>query len=111
MLSPSCRVAVWRWPLHDSHMSKPARKRIRARVPAELAAQVDHFVEQYGRTRAWATTRALEAWVCKEQERLRLTNEGLDSVATGRVVEHTDVAAWAESLKTPNVLPRPRSKQ
>lgn len=38
----------------------------------------------------------------------RLTREALDDVDAGRLVEHDDVKAWADSLGTEHLSPVPR---
>ncbi|MEI8093285.1 MAG: hypothetical protein WCG80_03670 [Spirochaetales bacterium] len=50
---------------------------------------------------------ALAAWVDLEEEKTRLTLEALKDVDEGRVVEHADVLAWAESLASSEPIPVP----
>jgi predicted transcriptional regulator len=49
----------------------------------------------------------LAAWVREEEERQRLTMEGMADVTAGRVVDQADVEAWAESLATGSPHSRP----
>ncbi|MDX1253340.1 MAG: CopG family transcriptional regulator [Gammaproteobacteria bacterium] len=41
---------------------------------------------------------ALSAWIEQEEERSRLTREALADVDAGRVIDHQDVQAWADSI-------------
>ena len=50
---------------------------------------------------------ALAAWVDQEEERHKLTLEGLADVDAGRLIDHARVVAWAESLGTDDPLPSP----
>jgi predicted transcriptional regulator len=78
-----------------------------AHVPLALAAKVDALAQRLERSRGWVVKQALAAWVEQEEERHRLTLEALADVDAGRVVDHADVDAWAESLETsdPKSLP------
>lgn len=78
-----------------------------AHVPAPLAAKVDHLAQRLDRSRGWVVEQALVAWVEQEEERHRLTLEGLADVKAGKVVDHAEVKAWAESLATASPLPLP----
>jgi len=50
---------------------------------------------------------ALAAWVDQEEERHRMTLQGLDDVDAGRVIDDQAIQAWAESLSTDETLPPP----
>ena len=76
-----------------------------AHVPAPLAAKVDSLAERLDRSRGWVMKQALAAWVEQEEERHRLTLEGL---ADAGAVDHAEVEAWAESLATPHPLALPK---
>lgn len=88
-------------------MPSPDSRVLTAHVPAALAAKVDSLAERLDRSRGWVVKQALAAWVELEEERHRLTLEGLADVKAGRVVDHAEVKAWAESLGTPNPRPVP----
>ena len=79
-----------------------------AHVPLPLARKIDDLAARLDRPRAWIVKQALAAWVGEEEERHRLTLEGLADVTAGRVVDQADVDAWATSLNTPNPLPVPQ---
>lgn len=79
-----------------------------AHVPLPLAQKVDKLAEQLDRPRAWIVKQALAAWVSEEEERHRLTLEGMADVTAGRVVDQADVEAWAASLATGSPLPVPQ---
>jgi predicted transcriptional regulator len=79
-----------------------------AHVPLPLARKIDDLAAQLDRPRAWIVKQALAAWVGEEEERHRLTLEGMADVTAGRVVDHADVEAWAASLTTGKPLPMPQ---
>ena len=83
-------------------------KILTARIPLPLAEQVDQLAKRRGRSRAAIVEAALAAFVELEEERHRLTLEGLADVAAGRVVDHEAVQAWADSLDSDNPLPIPK---
>lgn len=60
------------------------------------------------RSRGWIVKQALSAWVDQEEERRRMTLEGMADVEAGQVIEHQSVLAWAESLSTDKPLAMPR---
>lgn len=86
-------------------------KVITAHVPVELADKVDELATKLERSKGWIVKQALAAWIDDEEERHRLTLEGLASIDAGRVVSHERVRAWAESLGTKKPLPLPRHKR
>ena len=71
-----------------------------AHVPLPLAKKIDDLAIRLDRPRAWIVKQALAAWVSEEEERHRLTLEGMADVTAGRVVDQADVEAWALSLST-----------
>jgi predicted transcriptional regulator len=79
-----------------------------AHVPLPLAQKVDKLAAQLDRPRAWIVKQALAAWVSEEEERHRLTLEGMADVTAGRVVDQADVEARAASLATGSPLPVPQ---
>jgi predicted transcriptional regulator len=83
-------------------------KVVTAHVPIALAKRVDKLAERLERPRGWIVKQALTAWVAQEEERNRLTLEGLADVDAGRVIDHQAVQAWADSLGTAKPRPVPR---
>lgn len=79
-----------------------------AHVPEDLAARVDEMAARLERSRGWVMKQALAAWVDLEEERHRMTLEALADVDAGRLIDHRDMVAWADSLGTENPLPPPR---
>jgi predicted transcriptional regulator len=73
-------------------------------VPLPLAEKVDALAQRLDRSRGWVVKQALTAWINQEEERSRLTHEALADVTTGRVIDHEQVAAWANSLDTAKPL-------
>lgn len=83
-------------------------KVLTAHVPISLAEKIDQIATRMERSRGWIVKQALSAWVDQEEERRRMTLEGMADVDTGQVVEHQSVLAWAESLSTDKPLAVPR---
>jgi predicted transcriptional regulator len=83
-------------------------KVLTAHVPLPLAQKIDKLAAQLDRPRAWIVKQALAAWVSEEEERHRLTLEGMADVTAGRVVDQADVEAWSASLATGSPLPVPQ---
>jgi predicted transcriptional regulator len=79
-----------------------------ADVPLPLAERLDRLAEQLERPADAIVQEALDAWIVREEERHRLTLEGLADVDAGRLIDHTAVEAWARSLDTDAPLPPPR---
>lgn len=78
-----------------------------AHVPSALAKKVDQLADRMERPRGWIIKQALLAWVEEEEDRHRLTLEALEEVDSGKVIQHSSVQAWAESLGTRNPLRPP----
>lgn len=80
-------------------MIEPMTTRVlTAHIPVELAEQVDQIAERIDRPRGWIVKQALAAWVSLEEQRHRLTLEGLADVDAGRVMEHAEVERWAKKV-------------
>ncbi|HFP5151001.1 TPA: CopG family ribbon-helix-helix protein [Escherichia coli] len=88
--------------------STQSTKVITAHVPLLMADKVDQMAARLERSRGWIIRQALSAWLAQEEERNCLTLEALDDVASGQVIDHQAVQAWADSLSTDNPLPVPR---
>jgi len=82
-------------------------KVITAHIPLLLAEKVDKLAERIERSRGWIMKQALSAWIDQEEERSRLTREGLADVDAGHVIDHQAVQAWADSLGSDSPLPAP----
>jgi predicted transcriptional regulator len=67
-------------------------------VPLPLAEKIDVLAARLERSRGWIVKQALTEWVAQEDERRRLTLEALADVDAGRVLDHAEVRAWADSL-------------
>ena len=90
-------------------MAKAETRVITAHVPIALANKVDQMADQLERSRGWIVKQALSAWVSREEELDRLTQEALADVDVGSVVGHQSVQAWADSLSTDEPLPVPNN--
>lgn len=82
-------------------------KVLTAHVPPDLAERVDRIATRMERPRGWIVNQALAAWIDQEEERYRLTVEGLADVDAGRIIDDEAVQAWADSLGTDAKLPPP----
>ena len=74
-------------------------KVLTAHVPIPLAEKIDQIAARMERSRSR---------VEQEEERRRMTLEGMADVEAGQVIEHQSVLAWAESLSTGKALAVPR---
>ena len=83
-------------------------KVLTAHVPIPLAEKIDQIAARMERSRGWIVKQALSAWVDQEEERRRMTLEGMADVDAGQIIEHQSVLAWAESLSTDKPLAVPR---
>ncbi len=83
-------------------------KVLTAHVPIPLAEKIDQIAARMERSRGWIVKQALSDWVDQEEERRRMTLEGMTDVEAGQVIDHKSVQAWAESLTTDKPLPVPR---
>lgn len=89
-------------------MSQTETRVLTAHVPLPLAEKVDQLAARLERSRGWIMKQALSAWISQEEEREQLTREAFADVDAGRVVDHQDVQAWADSLSTGEPLPMRR---
>src|ERR1700686_3579798 len=83
-------------------------KVLTADVPLPLAERLDRLAQQLDRAPDAIVQEALDAWVTQEEERHRLTLEGLADVDAGRLIGHAAVEAWARSLDTDAALSPPK---
>lgn len=88
-------------------MTQPQTRVLTTHVPTTLAEEVDKVAARIERSRGWIVKQALMVWLEQEEERNRLTYEALADVDAGRVIDHSAVRAWADSLATENPLPVP----
>ena len=75
-------------------------KVLTAHVPKNLADKIDLMASKLERSRGWIVKQALSAWLEQEEERRRLTLEAMEDVTEGRVIDHSDMKAWADSLSS-----------
>ena len=80
-------------------------KVLTAHVPLPLARRVDDMAEKLERSRGWIMKQALACWLDLEEERERLTQEALQDVDAGRIVDHQAIQAWVESLGAEEMSP------
>lgn len=76
-------------------LSQPLSDRILA-LSASTKVSLDSIAEE-----------ALLLWAAREEKIHQMTLEGLDDVDAGRVVDHSAMQAWVESLATDQPLPMP----
>jgi predicted transcriptional regulator len=74
-------------------------KVLTAHVPFDLAQKVDRFAEQMDRSKGWVVKQALQQWIDREELAIKLTQEALDDVDHGRVVDHQEIQSWVASLE------------
>ncbi len=90
-------------------MPSPDTRVLTTHVPVPLAVRVDHIAGRLERSRGWVVKQALSAWVDQEEERHRLTLEGLADVDASRTIDHAQMEAWAQSLDTDKPLALPKA--
>ncbi len=87
---------------------------VTAHLPKELAEKLDGLAGLLDRPRGWLVKEAVEAYVGLTEERQRETLAALREVDAGRVVEHSEIDAWAAGLgrakKAPSTSARKRVK-
>ena len=89
-------------------MAQTETRVLTAHIPLPLAEKVDQMAARLERSRGWIMKQALSAWIDQEEERCRLTREGLADVDAGHIIDHQAVQAWANSLSTDQPVPLPR---
>jgi predicted transcriptional regulator len=86
-------------------------KVIMAHVSTELADQIDGYAAELDLPRALMVKQALSpGFEHENNERRRLTFEGLADIRAARTVEHGEVHRWAQSLGTAQPLPVPKPR-
>ncbi len=78
-----------------------AERVVTAHIPVTLAREVDKLASRLDRPRGWVVKEALARYVDLEQKRHQLTQEALDDVDAGRVVDHAEIEAWAAKVAGP----------
>lgn len=74
---------------------------VTAHIPIELAEELDKIATRIDRPKGWIIKQALTVWVELEEERHRLTLEGLADVEENRVVDHATLKTWVANLDKP----------
>lgn len=71
---------------------------ISAHVPEDVAVALDQLASRLDRSKNWIVREALTDFLALEEERHRLTLEGLAEIERGQVVEHAEIRTWADRL-------------
>lgn len=74
---------------------------VTSHLPADLAEKLDGLAERLDRPKGWIVREAVATYVALEEERRRMTLEGLADVAARRTHDHAEIDAWAYSLGKP----------
>ncbi|MGH9576836.1 MAG: CopG family ribbon-helix-helix protein [Terriglobales bacterium] len=74
---------------------------VTSHLPADLAKKLDGLAERLDRPKGWIVKEAIASYVALEEERHRLTLDGLADVDARRTVEHAEIEAWADGLEKP----------
>lgn len=72
---------------------------VTAKLPTELAAQLDDVARQIDRSRSWIVRQAVAEWLAEERRRYELTMEARKDVDEGRTIPHDEVLARVERRK------------
>lgn len=75
-------------------------KAITVHIPDEMEERLNHLAERLDRSSGWVIEHALSEFVALEEEKHRMTLEGITDADAGRLVEHDDVVAWLNSWGT-----------
>ncbi|MPZ46478.1 MAG: ribbon-helix-helix protein, CopG family [Betaproteobacteria bacterium] len=67
-------------------------------LPEDLAKKLDGLAERLDRPKGWIVKEAIASFISLEEQRHRLTIEALADVDAGRMLDHSKVEAWADSL-------------
>ena len=67
-------------------------------IPEDLAKKLDGLAERLDRPKGWIVKEAIASFISLEEQRHRLTIEALADVDAGRMLDHSKVEAWADSL-------------
>lgn len=81
------------------------------RMPDDLAERLEQTARLMRRAKGWVINEAVREYVEREERRqqmLRETQEGLDDIDAGRVVDGEAVMAWLESWGTDHELEPPK---
>lgn len=79
-------------------MTSPGRV-ITAKLPDDLASQMDEIASRIERSKSWIVRNAVAEWLSEEQRRHQLTLEALKDVDEGRTISHEEVVAMLEQRK------------
>jgi predicted transcriptional regulator len=74
---------------------------VTAHLPEDLAKKLDGLAERLDRPKGWIVKEAIASFINLEEQRHRLTIEALADVDAGRMLDHTEVEAWADSQGKP----------
>ena len=82
---------------------------ITARLPDDLADQMDEVADRIERTKSWIVREAVSQWLAEEERRHELTLEALKGVDDGRTIPHAEVLGMIEQRKRERRKARTRS--
>jgi predicted transcriptional regulator len=88
-------------------MEKVTMRVLTTRLPLSLAQKVDEISQRLDRSKGWILQQALMDWISREEERTRLTLEGLADVDADRTIDESAVRSWVDSLDTDHPSPPP----
>lgn len=76
-----------------------ATRVVTTHLDSKLARQLDELAESLDRPRGWVVKEAVTSYLATENQRHQATLEALAELDAGEVVPHTEIEAWASSLK------------
>lgn len=83
-------------------MNRKEMTALTVQIPAALASKLKSMAASMNCAPEKLFELALVSWIAREEEDERLIREALEDVDAGRVVDHSVVQAWADSLDTDN---------
>ena len=72
---------------------------VTAKIPADLATQLDEISDRIERTRSWIIREALREWLAEEQRRHEMTLEGMADFDAGRFYSQEEIESFMEEKK------------
>ncbi|CAN7323112.1 CopG family transcriptional regulator [Pseudoduganella sp. LjRoot289] len=83
-------------------MNRRETTALTVQIQQALAEELDKLSGHIQRPTDWIVEQALVLWMSRQAEDEQLIREALDDVDAGRIVDHSVVQAWVDSLDTDN---------
>jgi len=91
----------------EAAMNRRDMTSLTVRIPQPLAERISELSERSQTPVDSIVELAMSQWADREEKIYQMTLEGLADVDAGRVVDHSEIKAWIDSLDKENPLPAP----